>query len=307
MINDFREYRKLVLWFGLPPNESIELEFKNRDLSILIVETIPEPAILSKATGAVICYNGEKHGAFRLIIEALSKCAKTYGLRVLSIAQNDANFASMYNELRLINWFPYKSLTSPKEHEVAEYMARHYAGPPANLDLEIQSQERLRLSELEVLLLQRAFYDCRKITLNSLSGGRTAKVFQIEAVFNQSPYVPRPLPFFAKVGEVGAIKREFKNYEKYVTHYIPFHLHPGIDQERSILGDQCGIIVGNFVENSKPLREVLRSGHSDIIRAIFLDSLKSWREQSNPHENLNWDIFRPVDVPLERVSAASKL
>jgi len=307
MTTDFLETRNLVLWFGPPPTESYNLEFRNRNLTILVVDSIPEPATLSYARGVVVVYNEEKRGAFQSLILELSKCAKSYGLSVMAIAPKDENHPLMYAELRRINWFP-KNRISPAEHEVAEYIARHHVGPPANLDLEIQAQESIELLEIEKLLLKRAFYDCRKITLQFLSGGRSAaKVFQIEAVFNQSPYVPRPLPFFAKIGETEKIKKEFKNYRQYVCHHIPFHLHPGIDHERSIFGDQRGIIVGNFVEKSDPLREVLRSGKSDIIDAIYLDSLKSWRAQSKSLESLNWDIFRPLDVLEERVNAARKL
>lgn len=306
MTTDFLEKRKLVFWLGPSPTESYNLEFRNRNLTIQVVDSIPKPAILSNARGVVVIYNEEKRNAFRSLILVLSKCAKTYGLAVMAIVPKDENYLSMYAELRRINWFPDNRI-SPTEYEVAEYIARHHVGPPVNLDLEIQALDSIELSEVEILLLKRAFYDCRKITLQFIPGGRSAKVFQIEAVFNQSAYVPRPLPFFAKIGETERIKTEFKKYWQYVYHHIPFHLHPGIYHERSIFGDQRGIIVGNFVEKSESLREVIRNGRTGIIGAIYLDSLKSWREQSKSHENLNWDIFRPVDVPVERVSAARKL
>lgn len=306
MMTDFQDSRKLVLWFGPSPTESYKLEFRNRNLTIRVVDTIPEPAILSIARGVVVVYNEEKRGAFQLSIKKLSTCAKTYGLSVLTIAPKEENLLSMRDEFTRINWYP-KNMISPAEHEVAEYIARHHIGPPVNFDLEIQTSDDIELTEIEKLLLRRAFHDCRKITLQLIPGGKTAKVFQIEAVFNQSPYIPRPLPFFAKIGETEKIETEFKNYDKYVFHHVPFHLRPGIDHARSIFGDQRGIIVGNFVENSKPLREVIRSGRSHIIGAIYLESLKSWREQSKELKDLNWDIFRPVKVPEERLRAACGL
>ncbi|MGH8102239.1 MAG: phosphotransferase, partial [Chthoniobacterales bacterium] len=91
---------------------------------------------------------------------------------------------------------------------------------------------------------------------------------------------PRPMPFFIKIAPPALIEKERENYRTYADFFIPFHLRPNVVPERCVRGESLSSIVGNFVDESRPLREILRTGQSPgIIFSLFENTLKGFRSQ----------------------------
>ncbi len=301
--------KSFVMWFGPRPEQGCLDEFIYRDLSLHFLEGLPSKGDLSRSAGAVVVFNKEKLGDFQSIIKKLAECAEDYSLITVVIGQ-DEDFPQMTGIFESLNWFPTRRLTSPQNHEASEIIARHDPQEAANLELQIELAKELDpLDEISVLLLQRAFWDCKKIELLPLFGGRTAKVFQVDVLFKERGYIHHPLPFFAKIGDSEKIQCEHENFKKYVEHYIPFHLRPYLDSRRSIFGTKAGIIVGCFVEKSEPLRAVIRRGEAaSVIPSIFLESLANWREQATPEAGrFSLDVFTPVKISPNRLRSAQQL
>ncbi len=88
------------------------------------------------------------------------------------------------------------------------------------------------------------------------------------------------MPFFIKIAESGTVQQELNNYENYAEFFIPFYLRPNLDRKRSVSTGVISSIVGNLVEDSQPLRFVLRSNPGPgIIFSLFENSLKGFRLQ----------------------------
>ena len=131
------------------------------------------------------------------------------------------------------------------------------------------------------MLLQRAFFDCNRIRLEGLPGGKASDgVFLVHA-WCDATTGPRPLPFFVKFGHPDHIERERQVYQSHVELYIPFNLRPNLDRRRCVRGSKYSALVGNFVEDAIPLRTILRQKvGSGVLFSLFETSLKGFRLQS---------------------------
>jgi hypothetical protein len=166
--------------------------------------------------------------------------------------------------------------------EAAEYIARTYAGP---FQRNIPTIEYDALKDPEKkILLQRAFFDCKRIRLEPLPGGKASDgVFIVHAWCEgtNANAGPRPLPFFIKFGEPFWIEMERKLYQSHAELYIPFNLRPNLDRRRCVRGSKYSALVGNFVEDATPLRKALRQGvGSGVLFTLFETSLKAFRVQA---------------------------
>lgn len=117
-------------------------------------------------------------------------------------------------------------------------------------------------------------------------GKRSLDVFCVDALLERSEVGPRPLPFFIKIAAAKDVEDELKNYHRYAEFFIPFYLRPNLDRKRCASNGRLSSIVGNFVEDSQPLRSVLRSNPGPgILFSLFENSLKGFRLQpSETHE-----------------------
>lgn len=177
--------------------------------------------------------------------------------------------------------------TAPPDHEIAEKIARLQPGPAANRSLEITGAAASTLSVTARLFLQRAFFDCSSISIEPLTGGRSASVFSVHARFTDSVVGPRPLPFFAKVDSRDKIDSEGFNYRFYAEHFIPFNLRPNLDPKRCLSGKDVGILVGNFVEKSESLIDAARRGHAQTaLFSLFDNTLRGWRLQATSSQGI---------------------
>lgn len=164
--------------------------------------------------------------------------------------------------------------------EAAEYIARAYAGP---LQRRIPSIDPIALKDPEMkVLLRRAFFDCNRVRLEPLPGGKVSDgVYIVHAWCEGANIGPRPLPFFIKFGKPDDIEKERQNYRDYAELYIPFNLRPNLDRHRCVRGSKYSALVGNFVEDATPLRKALNQGVGDgVLFALFETSLKAFRVQA---------------------------
>jgi hypothetical protein len=182
-----------------------------------------------------------------------------------------------------------------KIKEAAEYIARVYVGP---FQRSIPKIDPIKLKDPEMkVLLRRAFFDCNRIHLEPLFGGKASDgVYRVHAWCDGANIGPRPLPFFIKFGKPSDIENERQIYRIYAELYIPFNLRPNLDQHRCVRGSKYSALVGNFVEDATPLREALRQGVGDgVLFALFETSLKAFRVQafaiSNSKQKAGLDAF----------------
>jgi hypothetical protein len=153
-------------------------------------------------------------------------------------------------------------------------------GPSWRRDVKFSGLGYSKLGDEDQLLLQRAFHDCTEVCLEPLVGG-SATVFQAFARLRTSLAGPCPLPFFVKIDRYPKIQREIENYRSCTALFVPFYARPNLDFDRCMLGDERGIIVGNFVEHSNSLAELITQGSAQTaINSLFDDALRGWRQQA---------------------------
>lgn len=181
----------------------------------------------------------------------------------------------------------------PAAQLIAEGFARHDPGPAFKASLLVDGETQL--SDEERVLLRRAFHDCSRVSLEKLSGGRSAKVFCGFVTIVDSRVGPRPLPFFIKFDKQHKISRERANYLNCATNYIPFYLRPNLDDSRCAIGHERGILVGNFIEHSDSLAAVINRGAGQaVISSLFENALRGWRLQAYQPEVVH------VEQPLAK-------
>jgi len=257
-------------------------------LSRSALAQIPNEA--NSACGILIAESSGKIGYIRSCMETLSDAAEDSGLvfGVLVPRADDLGIVErLINELRIKSRATV-SLTEDAGN-IAEYIARWDPGPPRGNPTILPP--KLDLPSRTELLLQRSFHDCDRIYLEALGGGRDAgSVFCVHAWLKKSIVGPRPLPFFIKISTPEKITGERSNYEDYADFYIPFYLRPNIIPARCAQIRDLACLVGNFVEDSVPLRTALRTNQSPgIIFSLFEISLRGFRSQPVSGPTETWD------------------
>jgi hypothetical protein len=169
--------------------------------------------------------------------------------------------------------------------EVANVVAENPSGraPSSSLQITVQPNNEGRhhgsgLTEDELVLIRRAFWDCADVSLEPVSGGRSGvSVFRAHAELEQGLAGRWPQPYFVKIGNRRKIFAEFEHYEGRVRPYVPFHLGPHLDSNRCCLGARKGVIVGDYVEESESLRDCACEGRAaSAIACLFDRTLLGW-------------------------------
>jgi hypothetical protein len=193
----------------------------------------------------------------------------------------------------------------------AEFIARHRIAPsPGTLQIDPPTA---KLDDEDRLLLHRAFYDCDRIYLEPIGGGKASmSVFRVHAWMKQSEVGPLPLPFFAKIAKPSEVDTEKFNYRMYAESYIPFNLRPNIDRRRCVATRAKAALIGNFVDDAVPLRKALQSGHGiGSVFSLFETTLKNFRLQpfaSGKKPETGWlERFATGRIKLDELAAKSKV
>ena len=261
--------------------------FTERNSSIYPCSLADAPAYFNHAKAVVVACSPNGLGLLRECCAKIFPIAEDHGLALATIVQSDEEFLQAeaiqreYKEIAGSKVFVLSALAN-----AAEYIVRHRVGPsPADLKIEPPTiklgEEIITLDEHEILLLRRAFYDCDRIHLEPLGGGKMSmKVFRVQAWMKQSEVGPLPLPFFVKFATPLEVAVEKGNYRQFAEHYIPFNLRPNIDRRRCVKTRSKAALVGNFVDDAVPLRDALQIAYGiGSIFSLFETTLKGFRLQ----------------------------
>ena len=297
---------------------SIKLEkthFEERGLRLLHIDLSEVRKAANTARAVTI---GEPQGRLGLIrqrLEMLKPIADDYGLAVslLTSGRELPQVTRVVREVGLSSSCNIRTLEGVAH--AAEFSRSHDPGPPVG---DVAIFPKLSLKPEVKHVLKRSFHDCDRVYLESLVGGNAAlNVFCVHAWLKKSIVGPRPLPFFIKIAGPQAISLERHNYRAYADFFIPFYLRPNVVPERCVESEKVSSIVGNFVEESRPLREILRSSQSPgIIFSLFENSLKGFRSQPPDGVSDTWDAelsdfvkdrAQTTDIPLEIIESAREL
>lgn len=267
--------------------------FIERGLKLKAVAAADAESEFETARAIIFALYANDIPAMKKYFDGLATKAEDHGLAQV-ILVNDATLAQV-DAIRQKDYKHYKSLIAQQNEasKAAEFIARHKIGQPAKQRdhtklgapwkvVEIEPAEiGGRFSEEERLLLERAFFDCKKIYLHPLTGGVAALgVFRVDAWREEHVVGPCPMPYFVKIATLEDIDKERWNYKTYVDHYIPFHLRPNLDVRRCVNGHSKAILVGNFVDDAIPLRNVLKTGAAaGILFSLFETTLRGFRLQ----------------------------
>lgn len=307
--------RRQVLWIGPRPRKTVLAQFEQRQLTINVLKDALSDQDLAVSCAVIFCFDEKNkghsigqvkkyaakaanHGAVVIIHAHDEGEIKTLQAHILEFPEVHARFPDFPRPIR------YFSVDRPA-HELAELAARHPAGPAFNSQLEIKG--KLPEKESDVFLLKRAFGDCRTITVEPLTKGFSgARVLAIFAEFAEGEVAPYPLPYFAKIDTCKHILREYEAYDRFVTRYVPFSQRPNCEPKRCLLGLEDGILVGDFVDDSVSLADIIRpNGARAIIHSLFDDALRGWRQQAfRRNERMSLSEIRNRIVDPQRIKAA---
>lgn len=315
--------RPRVLWFGRPPSPVDLREAKNRHLKVEVVGHGSTPSFIY-ARAAIFWATSQHFEAAVEDLEANLAGAVDHGLFVLVVVDGELNRREISQILEKalpaqeaaaqcqirVN---YASQTV-ESHEAFHVALTHNPGPAAKAALRITALDDTKLSDGQVLLLQRAFHDCDWITLTSIKGGFSgALTLLIYAKLSTSFAGSKPLPFFAKLDTFVKARQEIQKFAQYAEHHIRWYLRPNFIAERCIFGVREGILVGSFVDASKSLWETVCAGEGPRhVRSLFKETLHGLRHDS--HSRHMTSVVEPLasfcdhtQIPPERVEAAKAL
>lgn len=197
-------------------------------------------------------------------------------------------------ERELSNLAPYVYIFDCTESwvSVAHTVCDRPAGNAPNTELNFDGHDITSLGQNghdeRLILLQRAFFDCHTLHLEKMTDGLSgAPVFKAYA--SQQPLVGGwtydwPCLHLVKLGPRKNIVDEYDKYIGHALDYVPFHLGPKLRLDRCNLGSSQGILVGDFVEGTEPIRDCApagRGGHA--IANLFDKTLGAWRKQAKPN------------------------
>jgi hypothetical protein len=180
-----------------------------------------------------------------------------------------------------------------------------------NLATKIQTSDPSLINIADEILIRRAFFDCNRVQLQPLSGGKSgARVFKAFSELNDQPK-QWPQAHFVKIDTRSNIHTEYKKYVQKVSAYIPFHLGPHLFRERCCLGAEIGIIVGNFVEDAEDLHHCASDGRATAAIACLFDrTLIGWHRQASRKPGSIAEILLPripMEIPPRRMEIAAGL
>ncbi|MFZ5480848.1 MAG: phosphotransferase [Myxococcota bacterium] len=279
--------RTLVLWLA-PAGKDADLDpFVQRRLTL---EACDSDAVVSRlpfARGIYLVHDPAHPGRTADNLGAFVTVALDHNVRVVVVAQNEGDVAMIQKILVRTNierdarFPPCVELVQETPGWLApdaEKMARHVAGRAHSRTVDI---EGAALEAEDRLLVERAFADCTSVRLESLPGGRSARVYRAHATLGTGGIARTPLPFFVKCDDRRSIRREADHYREFVDALIPFQFRPHLDPERCFLGAIRGVLVGDFVEGAEPLwRCARREGAHHVLFSLFERALRGWRLQA---------------------------
>ncbi|WHZ07074.1 MAG: hypothetical protein OJF59_000827 [Cytophagales bacterium] len=296
-VGDFN--RNGVLIIGDFPIDTTSFAQRNLSTKTVTIETAKEFFGASKVI-VVVDYPG-KYNLIKKCFKRLFDEADNHGIAQIVLFHNDADFY-------IIDQLQKKEFSNPRNYsskpiknliDVAEFIARYSAGPSLPEDIEIEGDVS-EIDEEEKLLLCRSFYDCKKIHVEPISGGRDSRhLFKVHAWQANSEVKSSLVPFFVKIASHDKIDEELEKYKVFTDLYISFQFRPNCRIERCAQTKNYKSLVGNFVEDSISLRKALQdTHHTGVIFSLFEKSLRGFRRQ--PFTVIGSDKFQAfIDARIQ--------
>jgi len=311
-----------------------DLEFINRDLILTPVglDDLSDAARLNSARAVVFDLSNRKRLQFKTFLGPIfERCADAglltiiyviddqIGGQVIDMREKFKDSLSAKTKSSLDRWI----VLEKEPSKIAERCARRDPGPPIESLNIFHLQESSYplgnnpLSPQTECLLNRAFHDCKSITVRRLYGGKSAEdTFQVFANPEGPIAGPQPMPFFVKMGAWDSnLAKERTNYLERAQPFIPFHLRPSLNRDRSIEGLKLSALVYDFVENAVPLRTALKQGHGDgVLFSLFEHTLRGLRSHTEGSKPVAGTVnafvterVRSQEIPNDRVETAKAL
>jgi hypothetical protein len=271
--------RHKLLWIGGEPGSTCSAACEGRDLELEVLTGCPTLLHLQQGRGLIIAVDdgsvasvlGDSTGSW--LREAVSHGLSAF----VSCSFADATAVAEALKSWRISSCVEICLRGDEDRPI-EQIARVKHEPPINDGLRVHGG--VRLTPEETILLKRAFGDCSSVRLVKQPTG-SAKVFCAFASLLNSRVGPIPLPFFVKFDDSKNIDRELDNYRQCTALHVPFNQRPNLDPDRCLISHSTGVIVGNFVEQSESLLEVIdRGAGRDALHSLFEGALRGWRRQA---------------------------
>ena len=310
--------RTQVLWFGPRPAKSVFTEFERRHLVLSPASQAVSDMDFKVSCAAIFCFDEKRKGESIGFVKQYAAQASNHGLLVVLHANTQKEIRILQAHVTAFPEVPSRFVDFPRPikqfsvkkpaYELAEMAARHPVGPDFNPHLIIRGDAPEK--EEDIFLLRRAFTDCRCITLQALKKGFSgARVFTVYAEFPPGDAAPFPLPYFAKIDSWEHIMEEYEAFDRFVTRYIPFNQRPNCEPKRCLVGLKDGIIVGDFVDNSEPLADLVQpTGARGIIHSLFDDALRGWRQQAYVgKERISLTEFRSRILKPEKIKSTHEI
>lgn len=303
--------RPKIIWFGKAPNDKDYLEAKNRGLVIEFHAGKSNPDFISARE--VVFWASPPH--FEETISRLDDyCVISYdlGLFIFIVVNSDVQRQEVAEIL--INRLPHENSDSDKyrvrinpveSYELSNKALTHDPGAAPNDQLEIVGAIDLITKE-DLLLLKRAFHDCKLIHLEIIGGGLSgALTFSVAAKLSLTYAGENSKPYFVKLDRPHKLTRELQAYTRYAEHHIDWYLRPNFIPNKCIFGATKAILVGSFVQGSKSLFDEAWAGRGPaLIKSLFIETLGLLREDVATPRNIR---HTSVVEPLKQFFDYSKI
>lgn len=281
-----------VLWCGTTPAPEVLAEFVARNLVVKVLPNLDAllPQDLPVSCGIVLDLANRPRELLRFF-ESFAPLTTDHGwlhvllandtvgiTRIRSLQPDFTKTVFRYSREPSNDRKDFVRLIPKSNHDAAELLARWEPGPGKGT-----VQIRGDFSPKDLIFFERAFSDCREISVKRLTGGRSGIVYCVHATLLDVQNGSRPLPFFAKTDQLYKIDQERRKYQEFVNSYVSFHLRPDLDEARCLRGARRGMLVGDFVEKSESLRAVAARGHAQsALYSLFENTLSGLRLQAYP-------------------------
>lgn len=270
--------RKGVLIVGTFPLDTTPFIERNLFVKNFTSDTLATARYDFNRTRAIIIAEyPSKYALIKQFFEQLFPDIQNYGITLRILVHNVQylqQIKAILNETPADHFFFINEVNI-----LAEQVARYSPGPPVqNITIE---GDISNIDQEAQLLLARSFYDCTKIYVEQVPGGKDAKhLLKVHAWMKNSQVISSMLPFFVKISSPDKIDKELDNYRVYTDLYLSFRYRPNCRIERCVRTKKYKSLVGNFVDDSISLRKALEDTyHTGIIHSLFEKSLRGFRRQ----------------------------
>lgn len=245
----------------------------------------------------------------RYLVNAISELklpADAYSLNLLE----QIEFASDLIDPNLPTFGPYVSVVSDDctWRRLANTITQNAAGWAPSIDTQINIDDVIDDNAEKIVLLQRAFHDCKQVDLTPLGNGKSGVSTYRAYAELQDSVVPSKWPYlyFVKLGKRAIIAKEHMNYRESAMGHVPFHLGPRLNLERCALGFEYGVLVSDYVSGAESLRDCARNGRATAaIGNLFSSTIAPWRSGATVESIILSDVLAdrfPDKIPDHRKS-----